>query len=545
MRGRKLSTKALVTSIIITLIFAAIGYYLFLPAMNLKSHGFWVFLFMLSCIYSTSYMILGYRESKKLRIKAYLIPLAILVVYLGTCFLSSGLIHAKAYSDILRVNEEADFVEDIAETVTTDAIALMDTNSAKMLGDREIGSLSKVVSQYDVSSSYIQIDYQGKPVKVSALEYSGFMRWINNKSEGVPGYVTVDPVSMSADYHECEGMVYVPSAYLWEDLDRYIQMHYPTEMFGASHFEIDESGNPFYVCPVYKKTIGINGKTVKGAVIVDPCNGELTYYNVEDIPRWADMIYSGDLLCQQYNWYGELKNGFLNSLFGKKGCKQVTEYRNNDDEDEDDEDVPVNDYGYIAKDGDIWIYTGVTSVNRDSSNIGFLLANERTGEARYYAVSGADESSAMSAAEGEIQEKGYQASFPSLINVDGVPTYIMVLKDNSGLVKLYAAVNVEQYNIVATANTQDGCIEKYKGLIAGNFSVSEPDTNELQEKVITIAERNLVTVSGDTYLYIVTSEKEIFRTGAIGCDGNEKALLLHEGDKITIHYSGNVIKTWE
>ena len=184
-------------------------------------------------------------------------------------------------------------------------------------------------------------------------------------------------------------------------------------------------------------------------------------------------------------------------------------------------------------------------MNKDSSNIGFLLANERTGEARYYAVSGADESSAMSAAEGEVQEKGYQASFPSLINIDGVPTYIMVLKDNSGLVKLYATVNVEQYNIVATAGTQKECIEKYRSLIGASVQTPETDPDNLQEKVITIAERELITMAGDTYLYIVTSDQEIFRTGAVGYEGNEKALLLHEGDTITIRYSGNVIVAWK
>ena len=543
--SKQFSAKVVVKSLILTLMIAAILYYLFFPAINPASHGFWCFLMVLLAFYSTFHMMFAYLDLKELRIKPYLLLLAALVLYLGASLLSSKLFNADKYANVLQVNEEADFVEDMAETVTTDAIALMDTASAKMLGDREIGSLSKVVSQYDVSDDYMQIDYQGRPVKVSGLQYSGFLRWFNNRNEGVPGYVTVDPVSMSADYHECEGMIYVPSACFGQYLDRHIQMRYSTQMLGESHFEIDEDGKPFYVCPVYKKTTLLGGKTVKGAIVADPCSGDLTYYPVEEVPRWVDMVYSGDLLCEQYNWYGNLKNGFMNSIFGKKGCKRVTEYRSNVDEDDEEEDAPANDYGYIAKDGDIWIYTGVTSVNKDSSNIGFLLANERTGEARYYAVSGADESSAMSAAEGEVQEKGYQASFPSLINIDGVPTYIMVLKDNSGLVKLYAAVNVEQYNIVATAGTQKECIEKYRSLIGAGVQVAETDPDNLQEKVITIAERELITMAGDTYLYIVTSEQEIFRTGAIGYEGNEKALLLHEGDTITIRYSGNVIAAWE
>ena len=95
-------------------------------------------------------------------------------------------------------------------------------------------------------------------------------------------------------------------------------------------------------------------------------------------------------------------------------------------------------------DGDVWVYTGVTSVNADESNIGFVLMNLRTGESKYYNIAGAEEYSAMSSAEGQVQNLGYRASFPSLINIKNIPTYIMVLKDNAGLVKMYALVNVEK-----------------------------------------------------------------------------------------------------
>ena len=102
----------------------------------------------------------------------------------------------------------------------------------------------------------------------------------------------------------------------------------------------------------------------------------------------------------------------------------------------------------------MWYFTGVTSVNEDESNIGFILTNARTGEYKFYPVIGAEEYSAMHAAEGEVQEKGYQASFPSLINVGGQATYIMVLKDSGGLVKLYALVNVEKYSMARRSRRQ-------------------------------------------------------------------------------------------
>ena len=83
-------------------------------------------------------------------------------------FFSSPVFHAKAYANILTVNEDCDFETDLSETLSTDAIAIMDTDSARMLGNRKLGSLSSLVSQYNVSEEYSQINYQGTPVKVSS-----------------------------------------------------------------------------------------------------------------------------------------------------------------------------------------------------------------------------------------------------------------------------------------------------------------------------------------------------------------------------------------
>lgn len=470
--------------------------------------------------------------------KPYLVLVGVICLYFLLSVFGSSVFNASKYSSILTVSE-ADFSKDLSESVGTDSIALMDTASARMLGDREIGSLSSVVSQFNVSDDYTQIDYRGKPVKVSALGYAGFFKWINNRDSGVVGYVTVDPVSMSADYTEYGSMKYVPSAYFFENAERYLWLRYPTKLLGDVHFEIDESGKPFYIAPVYKRTVSLfGGTTVGGCVVLDPVTGETQEYAVADIPRWIDVVYDGDLICTQYNWYGKLHNGFLNSLIGKKGCKQVTTYLRDDESSEEGDSVPLSDYGYVSKDSDIWIYTGITSVNGDSSNIGFLLANERTGEAHYFDVAGADEKSAMAAAEGEVQEKGYQASFPSLISVASQPTYIMVLKDSGGLVKLYAAVNVEQYNIVTTAATQKECLEKYKAMLG--VEEGEDSSGEITNVAATIESIRYIDIDGNTYIYLITTNGEIFKAKA---SNHEEMLLLKEGDKVILECSGKLIIT--
>ena len=543
----------LITGLVTALIVSLAGFFISSTAINIHNPGFWVIvIFALFAAILAGRIAKGCKDfgwvtvSKKTGSKGrtkkysefrfsivpYILPIALTVIIIGAGIIGSTMFNATSYAKILKVND-SDFTADLSESVETDSIALMDTASARMLGDREIGALSDVVSQFDVSNDYIQIDYNGKPVKVSALEYAGFFKWMNNK-EGVKGYVTVDPVSMSASFEKSEGMKYIPSAYFLEDAKRHIWLEYPTLMTENLHFEIDESGKPYYVASIVDKTISLfGGKTVSGCIVLDPVSGETVRYDVADIPRWIDVVFYGDLICEQYNWYGMYQNGYMNSLFAKKGCKQVTTYSSEDDS---SDETPVSDYGYVAKDGDIWIYTGVTSVNGDSSNIGFLLANERTGESRYYAIAGADEKSAMAAAEGEVQEKGYQASFPSLINVEGNPTYIMVLKDSGGLVKLYAAVNVEQYNIVTTAATQAECIAKYKAML-GISEVQTP-TDEMKNVTVTIASVKYIDIDGNTYIYLIDTENNIFKAKA---SEHENMLLLEAGDTVELSCSGSKI----
>lgn len=546
-----------------TALFVAAWLWLFCPALNVHSLGMWLLTALALFVFIYVFRAAGGHRDFSVKKKTgkakksaewefslptagkslaiYLLPVGVLAVMGLIALFGSPAFNAADYAAI-RVAQESDFTADLAESVGTDSIALMDTASAQMLGDREIGSLSDVVSQFDVAWDYTQIDYNGKPVKVAPLEYVGFFKWVNNSQTGVTGYVTVDPVSMSASFHRCEGMKYIPSAYFTEDAARYLWMQYPTLMLDNLHFEIDEDGNPYYIASVIEKTVGLfGGRTVSGCVVLDPVSGETVRYDLGEIPRWIDVVFDGNLICEQYNWNGLYSNGFWNSLFAKKDCKQVTTYTVSENAEEDEEDdAPVSDYGYIAKDGDIWIYTGITSVNGDSSNIGFLLANERTGESRYYVIAGADEKSAMAAAEGEVQEKRYQASFPSLININGEPTYIMVLKDSGGLVKLYATVNVQQYNLVTTATTQAECIAKYKALLG--IDATEQPESESVTATVTLTAIHQIVVDGDTYFYLVDEQQNIYRAKAAS---HPKMLLLSPGDTLTLTLSGDLVTAWE
>ena len=514
-------------------IFAAViggFYYAYFPAINIHLEIFWTTLIV---VFLSLAIILGAKSSisqmvgrlsKKPSIKEFswfaklcsvLVIVCVGVLIVGSA-LGATLFRSRAYANLLPVDKR-EFTEDIEQSDQVTDIALMDTESARIFGNRKIGSLSDVVSQYETEADYTQISIKGQPMKVSGLKYASFFKWWNNRNSGVPGYVQVNPVNSEAKYVKLtKPMKYVPSAYFNYNLQRHVQLTYPTKIISGYKFEVDDDGNPYYICPTMTARVGLfGGIDVNGVIICDPIDGECKYYAIGDCPSWVDSVYDGHLLTKKYNWHGMLSGGYINSIIGQKGCKQATD-----------------DFGYKIIGDDVWVYTGVTSANGDQSNIGFVMMNQRTSEARYYQVSGAEEHSAMSAAEGEVQEKGYKASFPSLINVSGTPTYIMVLKDAGGLVKLYAMVNVEQYNIVATATSQTKVFEEYKTLLASDGKL-ETEENDLKEDTITVQSVEYIDSDDGTMVYIKDTNHQVYKQAF---KEDESLIRISAGDVLHVKY---------
>lgn len=514
-------------------IFAAViggFYYAYFPAINIHLEIFWTTLIV---VFLSLAIILGAKSSisqmvgrlsKKPSIKEFswfaklcsvLVIVCVGVLIVGSA-LGATLFRSRAYANLLPVDKR-EFTEDIEQSDQVTDIALMDTESARIFGNRKIGSLSDVVSQYEIEADYTQISIKGQPMKVSGLKYASFFKWWNNRNSGVPGYVQVNPVNSEAKYVKLtKPMKYVPSAYFNYNLQRHVQLTYPTKIISGYKFEVDDDGNPYYICPTMTARVGLfGGIDVNGVIICDPIDGECQYYAIGDCPSWVDSVYDGHLLTKKYNWHGMLSGGYINSIIGQKGCKQATD-----------------DFGYKIIGDDVWVYTGVTSANGDQSNIGFVMMNQRTSEARYYQVSGAEEHSAMSAAEGEVQEKGYKASFPSLINVSGTPTYIMVLKDAGGLVKLYAMVNVEQYNIVATAISQTKVFEEYKTLLASDGKL-ETEENDLKEDTITVQSVEYIDSDDGTMVYIKDTNHQVYKQAF---KEDESLIRISAGDVLHVKY---------
>lgn len=582
----KLALK-LILSAILTVIIACAGYYMTIPAINLKANEFYISLIALVAIYVGVFSVLiGARKKvermeyvkKKSTVPIVIIGVIVVVMVIGW-LAGCTLFRAKDYSELMPVSQST-FAEDFTD-ISYDEVPQLDARTAQALADQELGSLDEYKSQYVVSSFSTQINFSGNivnaengktvkfekdhPVRVAYLEYADFFKWMNNTKQGIPAYMLIDVVTQTAYAVDCveqwgEGMKYSPSELFNEKLVRHLRFQYPTAIMDTPNFELDDTGHPYWITPVLDKTIGLFGGTdVKGAIITDALNGESEYYSIGKIRaggelNWIDVVYSEDIVIAQYNYFGELSHGFWNSLI----------FQN-------DVNVTSDGKGYITLDGDVWVYTGVTSSESDSSNFGFILCNQRTKETRYYKNGGAMESSAQGSAEDAVQNYGYRATFPILLNIDNQPTYFMSFYGDDYTVKGYAYVNLKDKTIVGYCvmegeySKKNVCLKKakdnYESALNKEGIVSEEEIEENanedaeKETEAQAPEENSDAKSvtgkvtdiktsvndGNTVYYLQVDGKYYY----IAVNDCMEVLLLEKGDEVTISFSsdkGNFVK---
>ena len=522
--------------IVLLALFLGVYYYITLPAVNIHSAGFWQCLLFLTAFVTVMYLLVksgrsfrsqGIRMGAKEMFREFKlakIGLAVFVligaVYAAGAILSSPIVNAAKYQKLLTV-QESDFSKDIKE-VGYQTIPLLDKNSAELLGNRKMGSMVDMVSQFEVDDLYSQINYQDQPVRVSPLRYASLIKWFTNLREGIPAYIRID---MATQNTECvklsAGIRYSESELFNRNIYRHLRFRYPTYIFSEQiFFEIDDEGTPYWVCPVKKFNIGLfGGQTIGKAVLCNAITGVCEEYDVEDVPTWVDKVYSAELLTGLYNYHGILKHGYFNSILGQKDCLQTT-----------------NGYNYIALNDDVWVYTGVTSVSGDQSNVGFVLMNQRTMETKFYRIEGAIEDSAMSSAEGQVQNLGYRATFPLLLNITDEPTYFMALKDGAGLVKKYAMVNVQKYQWVAIGDTVQECEKAYLKLLTTN-GITKSETSGVYEKAKgRIASVAPVVVEGNTHYYICLEQSEEIFDVNVADTTLVEIVKYKAGDMISFEY---------
>lgn len=523
---------------------AALYYYIELPAINIHSPGFWKFIIFVMLIVTVEVWLMNHRKAagggryrgnisakeffsdfktqagSVLFKTAFVCTVILVVLYVAGNILSSPVINASKYQQLLKV-ETRNFTDDIKE-VSYDKIPLLDKDSASIIGTRVMGTMVDMVSQYEVDGMYSQINYKEKPVRVTPLRYGNLIKWFTNHKNGIPAYIRIDMTTQEA---ECvrltEGIKYSKSDHFSRYIYRHLRFAYPTYIFDDINFEIDDNGTPYWVCPVKKYNIGLfGGQTVGRVVLCNAVTGEMTDYSVDEVPTWVDKVYSAELLIDLYDYNGSLKHGFINSVLSQKDCLKTTD-----------------GYNYIALEDDVWVYTGITSVGQDNSNVGFVLMNQRTMETRYYEVSGAEEYSAMDSAKGRVQNLGYTATFPLIINISGQPTYFMALKDGAGLVKSYAMLNIEKYQNVAIGDSVLQCESNYIKLLKDNGIVEEqqPEVKETKKVKDIISKIMPVVIDGNTHMYIMLSQNDSIYD--VDVSKYVDIIKYSEGMEITLEYT--------
>ena len=516
--------KIRIWNILITLIVGLVLYFFLLPPINVTSMGFWVFVMMLLFVFifitfidEVSITITrirknDYRGLGKLALVLFIIPILIVVVN----FILSPMFNSRAFSQRINVvedTEENNFITEVKE-VDFKSLPLLDKDSSSRLGDRVMGQMPELVSQFYVSSLYTQINYNNEIIRVTPLEYNGLFKYISNYKDGVKGYITVNSVDGESKLVKLEkGMKYLPSAYLMKDLNRHLRFSYPTKIFGQMSFEIDNDGNPYWITPTLKY-VGIElREDVEGVIITNAITGENNFYRVGEVPTWIDHVYNPSLIISQVNDWGQYREGYLNSIFGQKNVVATTD-----------------GYNYMVMDDDVYLYTGITSVSSDESNLGFILTNLRTKDTRFYSVPGAEEYSAMASASGQVQQMRYTSTFPLLINLNNRPTYLVSLKDDAGLVKMYGFIDVADYQKVVVSDASKG-IESAANNYLNNVSF-DIDNNLLIEKDIMIKSISTANIDGNTYYYFIDNDNKKYYV-SINVD-NKRLPFVKVGDNLKI-----------
>ena len=544
-RFAQMSKKAFVVLAVVILIVAAFCYWWFHPPINIHSVDLWMFLaifvlfpsFLVFFIFHQIYERgMGKREKNEKKSKRFkgLMVVPVIIALVGVLGAVASLTlfpgNAEKYSTILNT-EDGDFATDI-EQADYSTIPFIDRDSAVLLGNRTMGTMADYVSQFEISDLYSQINYQDAPVRVSPLNYADVFKWWSNHNTGIPAYVIVNMSTQDTQIVRLEDPIYYSdSDPFFNNVDRHVQLSHPFYIFGEKSFEIDDNGKPYWIYPVIDYTVGLfGGETVSRVVLCDASTGECQDLAIDEVPQWVDRAYPADLLIQQYNWSGALSGGWINSWLGQSGVKQTT---------------PGSDgqlgYNYIAKDDDVWVYSGVTSATADNSIIGFVLINQRTAESKFYPVAGATEESAMSSAEGQVQNLKYEATFPLLINVDNQPTYFMALKDNAGLVKKYAMIDIQRYQNVAVGDTLEETEKSYKKMLRANGVSTDDDSGKATKMdgtaTGTISLISPVVLDGNSHYYVMLNGDGTLYDCPVA--NVVDIVRFKEGDSVTLTVSGD------
>ena len=465
-------------------------------------------------------------KASKLAKNNFIIALILLVlVIVVPFFITTPILHASAYKNLIGEVTESEFTEDVSPVNVND-IRIVDEGMAMKLGEKKIGEIPAIGSVSQLGTFHIQ-SVNGELYWVAPLVHRDIIKWITNL-DGTDGYVMVSATD-TQDVRLVQSLdgkpikiKYQPEAYFLQDLHRYLYLKGIVN-YGMTEFtlEIDDNGRPYWVVTLYDHKVGFSGSDAVGVAILDAQTGDLNVYDIENTPKWVDRIQPESLVINQIKDWGLYVKGFINSVFSEEGVL-----------------VPTEGASLVyGNDGKSYWYTGITSSGGDESTVGFMLVDSRTKEAKLYMQTGATETAAMTSAEGKVQEKNYEATFPVMYNIYGTPTYVCALKDKAGLVKSVAFISVEDYSVLGVGDNKKDALAAYKDALEsdGEDLKFETDTDDvvLNDKI----QRISADVQGGATTYYFTlqdNSKFIFKgTSKV----SNELPLTNVGDNVVVTYT--------
>ncbi len=503
--------------LLITIVIMAVYFFFALPSLSPMGTELYFFIILGIIVYWLLALFFGRKMNNLmgLKISAIVVLLCILIPFIGG-IISAPLFRAKDYAAMLEVREGV-FAEEV-DKIQLDQVPIVDREAASVIGEKQMGALGDLVSQFDIATNYSQVNIAGKPIRVSPLRYADVFRYLGNFRDGIQYYVSVDMTTQDGELNKLEKPIfYSESDWLMRDLDRHLRFKYPFALLGESNFEIDDDGNAWYVTPKLTKRIGFfNGLDSEGVILTDANSGESTFLPTGQIPEWVDRAYPSELIIQQLDWYGLYRGGFFNSIFGQRNVTSTTE-----------------GYNYISQGTDIYLITGVTSVRADTSNLGFYYVNLRTKDAVFYPQPSATEYAAMQSAAGKVQEKNYQPTFPVILNIQDRPVYFMSLKDQSLTAKMFALVDAEQFTDVVVGNTVTEVMALYLEQNPGTPGEPGSPGAPGNEEFLTLKAIAPIVSEGNTLYYFTVQENDLIYQADPSTTGPMVA-FLEPGQRIRI-----------
>ncbi len=452
------------------------------------------------------------------------ISIILILVYItaGPFFTSLPMFRSESYRNLIGEVKKGEKISNHIAPISIDEIRVVDEALAHLLGEKILGSQPALGSQVEIGDFTIQ-KVKNELYWVAPLLHTGFFKWMNN-SEGTPGYVMVSATN-ERDVKLVETVngkpviiKYQPEAYFGDKIERYLYFNgYMTVGVEDFNFEIDDSGHPYWVVTTYKKRIGFAGNDATGVVVVDAETGAINEYGIDNTPDWVDRIQPISFIEEQLADWGDYVHGYWN--WSNRDKLMITEGLT---------------LVYGQNNRSYW-YTGISSVGKEESAVGFVLVDTRTKEATIYGQSGATEYAAQSSAEGKVQEKGYRASLPIPYNINNIPTYVMTLKDDGGLVKMYAMVSINDYTIVGVGNSMREALSAYKSVYNMTGTEINPDSASNKKQLKTIISRINSDVKNGTsfYYFTVKDHKKIFiATSQVSA----QLPITNVGDSISISF---------